>query len=96
MKAVNEMHVAVITYFSAEKRESLLFLLVGVAAIAASVLLWRTGSPWRGMAWPLSAIALIQIVVGSTVYSGRTNKSGTSTSSSRAIRRPTPPPSFRG
>lgn len=34
MKPVNEMHVAIITYFSAEKRENLLFLLVGVAAIA--------------------------------------------------------------
>ena len=68
MNPVNEMHAAIITYFKAEKRESLLFMAVGFAAIAASVFLWRTGSPWRGMAWPLVAIALIQIVVGSTVY----------------------------
>lgn len=68
MKPLNEMHVALITYFSAEKRESLLFLLVGVAAIAASVVLWRTGSPYRGMGYPLAAIALIQLVVGSTVH----------------------------
>jgi hypothetical protein len=68
VKPANEIHAAIVTYFTAEKRESLLFLLVGLAAIAASVVLWRTGSPYRGMAYPLVAIALIQIVVGGTVY----------------------------
>jgi hypothetical protein len=68
MNPVNEMHAAIITYFSAEKRESLLFLMAGAAAIAASVYLWATGSPHRAMAWPLTAVALIQIVVGWTVY----------------------------
>lgn len=68
MNPVNEAHAAIINYFKAEKRESLLFMAVGFAAIAASVFLWRTGSPWQGMAYPLVAIALIQIVVGSTVY----------------------------
>ena len=68
MNPINEAHAAIITYFKAEKRESLLFMALGFAAIAASVYLWRTGSPWRGMAYPLIAIALIQIVVGSTVY----------------------------
>jgi hypothetical protein len=68
MDPVNEMHAAIITYFSAEKRESLLFLMAGAAAIAASVYLWTTGSPHRAMAWPLTAVALIQIVVGWTVY----------------------------
>lgn len=69
MNPVNEMHAAIITYFTAEKRESLLFLMAGAAAIAASVYLWATASPHRAMAWPLSAIALIQIVVGWTVWS---------------------------
>jgi hypothetical protein len=68
MNPVNEMHAAVITYFAAEKRESLLFLLAGGAAIAASVYLWLTGSPYRAMGWPLTAVALIQLVVGWTVY----------------------------
>lgn len=68
MKRINEMHAAIVTYFTAEKRESLLFMAAGFVAIAASVFLWRTGSPWRGMAYPLVAVALIQIVVGSTVY----------------------------
>jgi hypothetical protein len=68
LNPVNEAHVAIINYFKAEKRESLFFMAVGFAAITASVFLWRTGSSWRGMAYPLAAIALIQIVVGSTVY----------------------------
>lgn len=72
MNAVNEMHVAIIHYFTAEKRESLLFLMAGAAAIAASIFLWATASPHRAMGWPLTAIALIQIVVGWTVFS-RTN-----------------------
>jgi hypothetical protein len=68
MDPVNEVHAAIITYFSAEKRESLLFLMAGAAAIGASGYLWITGSPHRAMAWPLTAIALIQIAVGWTVY----------------------------
>jgi hypothetical protein len=68
LKPVNEMHAAMVTYFAAEKRESLLFMIVGLAAIAASVWLWRSGSPWRGMAYPLVAVALIQISAGGTVY----------------------------
>lgn len=68
MTPVGQMHVAVIRYFSGEKRESVLFIAAGVIAIAASlVLLWQ-GSPLRGMAYPLIAIALIQLVVGGTVF----------------------------
>lgn len=69
MDPINEMHAAVITYFAGEKRESLLFLMAGGAAIAASVYLWATASPMRAMAFPLVAIALIQLAVGWTVYS---------------------------
>jgi hypothetical protein len=65
---VNDMHVAIIRYFTAEKRESLLFMLVGMAAVVAAIFLWRTGSSFRGMGYPLVAIGLIQIVVGGTVY----------------------------
>lgn len=68
MNPVNEMHAAIIVYFSGEKRESLLFLMAGAAAIAVSVYLWATASPHRAMAWPLTAVALIQIVVGWTVW----------------------------
>ncbi len=55
-------------YFGAEKLESLLFMAVGVAAIAWAVWLLRTRSVLRGMAGPLVAVALIQLVVGATVY----------------------------
>lgn len=55
-------------YFAAEKSESLLFIAIGVIAIAIAIWLRITRSPYRAAAWPLIAIALIQIVVGSTVY----------------------------
>jgi len=54
-------------YFTAEKREALLFMLVGVAALAVSAWLFVSGDRYRGMMYPLAAIAAIQIVVGSTV-----------------------------
>jgi len=60
------MTESMIRYFVAEKRESALFVLVGLAAIALSVWLWRT--PHRGMVYPLVAVALIQIAVGGGVY----------------------------
>lgn len=62
------MHDELVRYFSAEKSESLLFLLAGVGALVASTLLVRSGSPYRGMAIPLGAIGLIQVVVGASVY----------------------------
>ena len=62
------MREAMLTYFHAEKQEALLFLLVGVAALLASGLLLRGDGPWRSMAWPLTAVAAIQVVVGLTVF----------------------------
>ncbi len=55
-------------YFSAEKNESLLFVLAGVAALVASVWMWKTGSAHRGMGYPLVAVGLVQLVVGRSVY----------------------------
>lgn len=57
-------------YFNAEKYESVLFVLVGFAAIVlATYFFVKVKQPfYRGMAYPLIAIALIQIIVGSTVY----------------------------
>ncbi len=57
-------------YFIAEKQESLLFLGIGIAAIAAAlVLLFVMKTPFhKGMAIPLIAVGLIQVVVGYTVY----------------------------
>ena len=55
-------------YFSAEKQESLLFIAVGLLAIGIAVCLWVSGHRLRSMAFPLIGVALIQIVVGATVY----------------------------
>jgi hypothetical protein len=57
-------------YFNAEKYESVLFVLVGVFAIIfAAYFLVKVKLPfYSGMAYPLIAVALIQIVVGTSVY----------------------------
>lgn len=57
-------------YFNAEKAESLLFVLVGLAAIISALwFLIQVKKPfYSGMAWPLIAVAVIQLTVGFTVY----------------------------
>jgi energy-converting hydrogenase Eha subunit C len=62
------MHESLIKYFQAEKAESLLFMLVGLVAIAIAIWLWMHGHRLKAMAYPLVAIALIQLVVGGSVY----------------------------
>lgn len=56
------------SYFTAEKQESLIFMAIGLVAIGISVWLWMNGHRLKSMAWPLVAIALMQMVVGGTVY----------------------------
>ena len=72
MNTVQQMQQEISAYFWAEKYESLLFVLVGVAAIAASAWLWTSASAFaatfRPMSYPLVAVAIIQIVVGGGVY----------------------------
>jgi hypothetical protein len=68
MNPVNEAHVAVITYFGGEKRESVLFLAAGLIAIGGAAVLWLGDGPYRAMSFPLVAVALIQLVVGGTVF----------------------------
>jgi len=64
-------------YFAAEKQESLLFVILGISAIALSFVFFffiKTNPPlFKGAAVPLLLIGLIQLVVGYTVYS-RTEK----------------------
>lgn len=55
-------------YFSAEKSESLLFILAGLIAIGLAFWLWAEGHRLKSAAFPLVAIALIQLVVGCTVF----------------------------
>jgi hypothetical protein len=58
------------TYFTAEKNESLIFILFGILTIGFSVyaLLKWGDSFYRGFAVPAILIGVIQIVVGGTVY----------------------------
>ncbi|MBK9484183.1 MAG: hypothetical protein IPO01_02860 [Chitinophagaceae bacterium] len=64
-------------YFTAEKQESLLFLIVGIIAVILAVVFWffikSNPNFFKGAAIPLLAIGLIQMVVGYSVYS-RTDK----------------------
>lgn len=57
-------------YFTAEKSESLIFMVIGIIAISFSVyaLFKWDDSFYKGFAIPVILIALIQIVVGSTLY----------------------------
>ncbi len=60
-------------YFMAEKQESLLFLIFGIAAIMLAILFFifiRSNPPlYKGAAIPLLVIGIIQCTVGFTVYS---------------------------
>ena len=57
-------------YFNAEKSESLVFIIIGVAAIAlALVFFFYLKTNWyKGFAIPLLLIGLLQLIVGFTVY----------------------------
>lgn len=57
-------------YFTAEKQESLVFIVLGIAAIiVAAILLFSVKNSFnKGFSIPLIVIAIVQIVVGYTVY----------------------------
>jgi hypothetical protein len=58
------------TYFSAERTESLVFITVGLLALLASAACWIVlRKPlFHGMALTLSVVAVLQLVVGITIY----------------------------
>lgn len=64
------MNTPIEKYFNAEKAESLLFVLVGIMAIGLAIyFILKLKQPfYLGIAYPLILVALIQLVVGSTVY----------------------------
>ncbi len=62
------MQAQLVGYFAGEKAESVLFVLAGVVALAASAWLWRSGSGYRAMGIPLVVVALIHLAVGGSVY----------------------------
>jgi hypothetical protein len=57
-------------YFTAEKHESLVFLVIGIAAIALALIFYFTVRTqlYRGAALPLLILGLVQAVAGYTVY----------------------------
>ncbi len=54
----------------AEKQESLLFIVVGIVALALAIVAWQFWKTpgWKGAAIPLACIGLLQLTVGYTVY----------------------------
>lgn len=57
-------------YFTAEKSESLIFIIIGIAAIIIAIIFFfflKTNF-YKGIAMPLILIAFLQITVGYTVY----------------------------
>jgi hypothetical protein len=63
-------------YFNAEKKESLLFLIMGLVAIIAAILFFVVGKTtfFKGLAIPCILIGLLHIVVGFTVYKRSDNQ----------------------
>ena len=55
-------------YFVGEKQESVLFILAALVAMGLAVWLWTNGHRLRFMALPLVVVALMQLVVGVTIF----------------------------
>jgi hypothetical protein len=60
----------IIKYFNAEKAESLLFIGFGICAIILSVYFFFLikESFWKGLAIPLVFFSIVQIVIGTTIF----------------------------
>ena len=68
MNTVTDMHRFMVEYFSTEKSESALFMLMGAAAIILSVIVYLKFPSYRGVIIPLISIAIIQIAVGGSIF----------------------------
>jgi hypothetical protein len=55
-------------YFVGEKQESMLFMLAALLAMGLALWLWAHGHRLRWMALPLVVVALMQLVVGVTIF----------------------------
>lgn len=57
-------------YFTEEKIESFLFIIIGLSSIASSLIFWFIikYSFYNGLAYPLLIIGIMQLVAGTTVY----------------------------
>jgi hypothetical protein len=56
------------SYFQAEKQESAVFVAMGLASVAAAIWAWQRLPRYRAIAYPLVAIAVIQLAVGGAVF----------------------------
>lgn len=54
-------------YFAEEVKESWIFVLAGLLALAAGVWLWKSQSAFKHALWPLAAVAIIQVAVGGAI-----------------------------
>lgn len=63
------MTPALQTYFQAEKKESMLFLAIGILAcwVGAALFMEAAAPFYIGLAIPLLAVGILQIIVGTTV-----------------------------
>ena len=68
MSQVEVVQYQVLQYFAGEQVESILFIIAGVSAVTASFFLFQMPGTYRGITYPLVSIALVQLIVGSTVY----------------------------
>lgn len=59
-----------LTYFRAERAESILFIAAGAGSVLFALWFWLSLKKpfYQGMATSLGAIAIIQLIVGGTVY----------------------------
>lgn len=71
-------------YFVGEKQESMLFMLAALLAMGLALWLWAHGHRLRWMALPLVVVALLQGVVGVTIFA-RTDAQLTTLSTQLAI-----------
>jgi hypothetical protein len=55
-------------YFQGEKHAGVLCAALGLVALALALWVWRAGSPFRTMAFPLGLVALVQLAVGVGLY----------------------------
>jgi hypothetical protein len=61
------MRRALERYFRAERKGSVLLVLLGAAAVAVSVALWKDKSPLASLGWPLTALGLIEFAAGAGI-----------------------------
>lgn len=63
-------------YFIAEKNAGLFLLVAGIVAvaIAISLFVFLKGNVYKGLAWPLIVLGLLQAIMGYSVYSGSDNR----------------------